>query len=296
MENIDLHIHSSYSDDADYDVNHIMRMSNERHMSLISITDHNSAKSATEILRMGGGKRPGFINGIEIDCCFNNHNFHVLGYGYTNTSDFDYIEDNFIELQKNATPLKIMKLKALGFHLNEDALYENAKGKIPQEEEMAELILHDVRNSGNALLLPYRDEGTRSDMPLVNFFWDFFTKGKPCFVDIHYPGLEEMVSVIKDNSGIPVIAHIGANIKQEYTDVIIDMCRAGIMGVEVFSSYHSDELQKQLFDFCRSQSLFMTCGSDFHGSNKPKISIGSCTYNQHELAHIRKFTDKVTIY
>lgn len=297
MDKIDLHIHSSYSDDADFPASDIVNMAEQNNLSIISIADHNSSKSVSDGIKYCAEKKIGFIPGIEIDCSFNNRNFHMLGYGYNkNALDFDRIESDFITLQKEATPIKIKSLKDIGFFMDEEALYKDLKGAVPQEESMAELILHDERNNGNTLLLPYREGGERSDMPLVNFFWDFFGIGKPCYVEIQYPELATIVEVIKDNGGIPIIAHIGANIKTEHLKVISEMHQVGVMGVEVFSSYHNSEMSKKLFDYCVTNSLFITCGSDFHGANKPNIAIGSCKYNDAELMSIRQFTDQVSIY
>ncbi|EHT05223.1 PHP domain-containing protein [Klebsiella oxytoca] len=297
MDKIDLHIHSSYSNDADFPVSEIFNLAEKNDLSLISITDHNSSRSALDGVNYCVNKKIGFITGIEVDCSFNNRNFHLLGYGYNkDTLDFDCIESDFIKSQIEATPIKIKLLKDLGFYFDEDELYIGLKGSVPQEESMAELILLDERNAGNALLLPYREGGERSDMPLVNFFWDFFGIGKPCHVEIKYPELAMIADVIKDNGGIPVIAHIGANVEAEHLKFITEMNRVGVDGVEVFSSYHNMELSKTLFDYCVENSLFITCGSDFHGANKPNITIGSCKYNSEELMAIQKLTDRVNIY
>lgn len=297
MDKIDLHMHSAYSGDADFPVLDVINLAEKNNLSVISITDHNSSKSVHDAINHCTERQLCFITGIEIDCAFHGRNYHLLGYGYNKDSrDFDVIERNFIQLQTEATPIKIDKLKKLGFFMDETALYKDLQGEVPQEESMAELILHDDRNNDNSLLLPYRAGGGRADMPLVNFFWDFFGIGKPCHVEITFPELSDIVDVIRDNSGIPIIAHIGANIQKEHLSTIESMCKKGVMGVEVFSSYHSSSLSKQLFDYCQTHTLFTTCGSDFHGKNKPNIAIGSCEYNRQELTNIRKFIDSVHVY
>ena len=54
---------------------------------------------------------------------------------------------------------------------------------------MAELILNETKNDNHSLLLPYRLGGVRSDMPLINFFWDFFGANKPAYVPIEFISL-----------------------------------------------------------------------------------------------------------
>jgi len=166
-----------------------------------------------------------------------------------------------------------------------------AKGNIPQEEQMAEVILEDERNLSHPLLSIYRNDGARADMPLINFYWDFFGAGKPCHTPVAYPALTDMVALIKGNQGIPVIAHIGANVKTDHFNVLDEMRAVGVMGVEVFSSYHQAELANQLYDYAINHHLHVTCGSDFHGKNKPKIEVGTCNYDSNSEKSIRRFLE-----
>ncbi|QTF08695.1 PHP domain-containing protein [Brenneria izadpanahii] len=291
MKKIDLHIHSNYSDDADFPVKDIVERCVAKGINIISITDHNSINSVNDVKEFSDNRITA-IPGIEVDCVFQDKNFHLLGYGFDNHfSDFELIEKNFFKLQINLIPVKLEKLRNLGFFIDEEQLYQLAMGRIPQEEQMAELILQDERNNDNELLTPYRDGGKRSNMPLINFYWDFFGYGKPCYVDASYPPLERIVEIIKSNNGIPIIAHIGANIKSNYEQVLDDMLSVGVMGVEAFSSYHSEELSSLLYNYACSTDIFVSCGSDFHGKNKPEIEIGSCCYNNEQYQKIRELTE-----
>ena len=85
--------------------------------------------------------------------------------------------------------------------------------------------------------------------------------------------LIDAIKLVKATGGIPVIAHPGANLKDnpEFIDKII---AAGIEGVEIFNNYHTPEQQKYFADKARQSKLLMTAGSDFHGKNKPKIQLG----------------------
>lgn len=294
LEKIDLHMHSNYSDDADLPVAELISRCKAHGITTLAVTDHNSANSVAEASALADNTLR-TISGIEIDCTFDERNYHLLGYGFTPSDDFSQIHRNFSELQRKLMPKKIEALRHYGFIVDEDALTELAGERIPQEEQMAEVILADDRNKNNPLLLPYRSGGSRSDMPLINFFWDFFGAGRPCYIPVSYPAMEQMVDVIRSNGGTPVIAHIGANIKQQYQEVLTGMQKVGVMGIEVFSSYHSPELEAWLYDFALNQNLHVTCGSDFHGHNKPKIEVGQCCYNASQLTAIRRFTDSLTV-
>ncbi|MFC0227124.1 PHP domain-containing protein [Serratia aquatilis] len=288
MEKVDLHMHSNYSDDADFPVEVLIARCKANGIDTLAVTDHNSARSVSEAQALASPSL-NVLSGIEIDCTFGERNYHLLGYGFKPSDDFVEIYNNFSAIQRELTPRKFEKLRELNFYLDEQRLEQICGGAIPQEEQMGEVILEDERNHNHPLLMPYRAGGDRSDMPLINFYWDFFGPGKVCYMPVTYPAMSDMVDVIRQNGGIPVLAHIGANVKQDHTQVIGGMLNVGVMGIEVFSSYHSPELANQLYEFAVDRSAFVTCGSDFHGRNKPKIEVGQCAYGAQHIAEIRRF-------
>lgn len=292
MSKIDLHMHSAFSLDADLPVEILIDRCLANQLSTLAITDHNSVHSVNVAKKYTQNKGMTVLSGIEIDCSFQGGNYHLLGYGFNgDLTDFYDLEKQITKLQEDVVPIKLQKLKDLGFWLDEDHLYQLSKGNTPQEEQMAELILEDERNISHPLLSVYRGDGARADMPLINFYWDFFGAGKLCHTPVAYPALADMVSLIKENKGIPVIAHIGANVKTDHLNVLNEMKAVGVMGVEVFSSYHNAELANQLYNYTVENNLFVTCGSDFHGKNKPKIEVGSCNYNSEAEKAIKQFLE-----
>lgn len=292
MEKIDLHMHSHHSDDADLPVDELIARCRAHGVGVLAVTDHNFASSVPEAARHQGENLT-VISGIEIDCTFEGINFHLLGYGFTPGDDFVRVHRNFSALQASLVPEKMARLRALGFVLDEEALAQLTGGRLPQEEQMGEAILADERNLGHALLQPYRPGGARADMPLINFYWDFFGRGKPCYVPVTYPAMAEMIALIRDNGGLPAIAHIGANIKEGYEQTLGAMLDAGVAGIEVFSSYHAPALTERLYGFATAHGAHVTCGSDFHGRNKPKIEVGQCDYTPAQYAAVRRFVDAV---
>ena len=294
MSRIDLHLHSAYSLDADLKVGELLDRCIARGISTLAVTDHNSVQSVDEARALAREKGLTVLSGVEIDCAFQGNNYHLLGYGFAgDLADFHAIEKTYNQLQADTVPQKLEKLQALGIFLDEARLYRLAGENTPHEELMAELILEDERNTPHPLLVPYRPGGIRADMPYVNFFWDFFATGKSCHTPVSYPTLEKMVELIRANHGIPVIAHIGANVKGAHCDVLDQMRAAGIMGIEVFSSYHRLELAKTLFDYAEKHGLQVTCGSDFHGKNKPTIEPGQCDHPEPAAAVIESFVTAV---
>ncbi|HJO95657.1 MAG TPA: PHP domain-containing protein [Victivallales bacterium] len=79
MSKIDLHIHTSYSPDADFCIEKIIDMAEKSCMKKISLTDHNTIEAHKELNSKNIKTSIEVITGIELDCCFNCKNFHLHG-------------------------------------------------------------------------------------------------------------------------------------------------------------------------------------------------------------------------
>ena len=67
---IDLHMHSSYSADAEFTPSVLAKMCAEQGVTLMAVTDHNSARANTEAREAAKERGIAYLSGIEIDCLF----------------------------------------------------------------------------------------------------------------------------------------------------------------------------------------------------------------------------------
>jgi predicted metal-dependent phosphoesterase TrpH len=271
----DLHIHSSYSNDGEISIPDIIKQCQESGVDIFSITDHNGIRGSREASRLiTDGHALNFIPGIEIDCNHRGTDLHLLGYqvGLEN-GDFDALERSNRKKHMDAVPRMIHNLAQLGIKVGLEELLEKSGGNPPSAELFAELLLQKPDRGDNPKLLPYLPGGERSDMPLINFYLDFFAQGKPAYVKINHMPFTEAVDLVKSNGGFPIVAHPGLNLKGR-EDMVKELLDLGAAGLEVFNNYHSGRQLNFFAELCRSRSVLMTCGSDFHGKNKPLISIG----------------------
>ena len=85
MKKIDLHMHSLYSDGV-YDVSTLLRMAEERGLSIISITDHDNCRAHIEL--MDENVRNNFSGdikiGMEITTSFYGQKIELLAYDFNN--------------------------------------------------------------------------------------------------------------------------------------------------------------------------------------------------------------------
>lgn len=282
-DQLDLHMHSYYSDDGEYMPADLVARCSERGITVMSITDHNCVRGVPEGEQAALAAGIRFIPGIEIDCTFQDVNLHVLGYGINYRSeDFRSLEKNIDRQGRRASLQMLSATQGLGFHITEDdmaGLSENYYRKDRWTGEMfAEVLLGKPEYKDHPLLSPYRPGGIRSDNPYVNFYWDFYSQGKICYAEITYPPLAETVDVIHRNGGLAVLAHPGANLRERY-ELLHPILETGLDGIEVFCSYHDTLAAEYFLRKSEEYGLLTTCGSDFHGKTKPAIEVGDthCT-------------------
>ncbi len=282
MVDIDLHIHSAYSLDGEATVEEIVSMCLENGVNTFSITDHNSVAaipSAIEAAHKAGIK---CIPGIEIDCNHEGINMHLLAYGFDYTSkEFLQIEEAHLLMEKELSKVRIEKINELGFNLDVDHMLKNNEAGIIIPEEIAKSLLQDERYTKVALLRCYREGGSRSDNPYVNFYWDYFSQGKPCYIEENLPSVEAIIKTVKKNMGTTVIAHPGANFSND-PDKLQKLIDLGVDGIEVYSTYHTEEQTAYYSELAKKNKILSTIGSDYHGENKPSIKIGGLEMDDDE--------------
>ena len=270
---IDLHMHSMYSDDGEYTPTQLVDMCHEAGVKIMAIADHNWVKANEEAKKHADELGMAYIPAIEIDCTYKGVNLHVLGYGIDNQEVFNQLGED-IEKQEIACSMKKLELtNALGFDLKKEQLDTLSTNGVYTGEMFGEALLNDSRYDDHELLKPYRQGGERSDNPYVNFYWDYYAQGKPCYTEIHFPTLEETIQLIHQHGGVALLAHPGNNLKGQF-ELFDEMVALGLDGVECFSSYHTTETNEYFYNKAKELNVLYTCGSDFHGKTKPSIYLG----------------------
>lgn len=274
MSYIDLHMHSYYSDDGEFEPKQLIDLCLEKNIKYFSIADHNSVRGIKEAKEYCVGKNINIIPAIELDCTFNEINLHVLGYGidYDKTVFYD-IEDNIIKQEQFASKKRMKLVKELGIDFSDEVINSLSRNGVVNGEMIAEAAMEFDKNHENPLLMPYYENGSRSDNPYLNFYWDYCAQGKAAYAEVSFISLQEAINIIEESGGIPILAHPGNNIK-ENINLLEQIISCGIKGIEVYSSYHSREQVEFYKKFSLKHKLLLTCGSDFHGKTKPSIVIG----------------------
>jgi len=282
---LDLHMHSNFSNDGEFAPKKLMELCFEAGVKVVALADHNSVKGLEEASFYAEKLGLQLISAIELDCSFKGVDLHLLGYGIDKANcAFDKIEHN-IQEQERAASLKRMELvKKIGIFFHYAEVLELSKNGVVTGEIIGEVALKNPMNKNNILMSSFYHPGNRSDNPYVNFYWDICSFGKKAYVPIKYMSLIEAVELICEAGGIPVLAHPGNNIKED-KELLQHIVQAGIIGLEVYSTYHSQE-QIEFYEIqAEKYGLIKTLGSDFHGKTKPSIKLGGvqCENSENEI-------------
>ena len=253
MKYADLHIHSSESDGS-LEPKDIISMAKKENIKCISITDHDSISSQYDL----EDKDIQVIPGIEFSSKYEESEIHILGY--------------YIDIKNERLITTIKKLH--------NSRIERTK------EIVLKLKEYNVNLDINELLLssPTMGRGNIAEMMMkkgyiANYkeaFTTYLAKGKSAYVEGEKLGYKEVIKLIVESGGIPVLAHPGKiyqNIGIE--KMVVEFKSYGLKGIEVYHPSHSREQINCFYNLSKKHKLLITGGSDFHSLDKSKHSIGS---------------------
>lgn len=271
---IDLHMHSDISLDGEFEPKQLAALCRKSGLQTAALTDHNSVRGVEAFCKAAKSEGIHPVRGIEIDCTCEDVNLHLLGY-HIDSSDRRYrdLEEEILQQKREASGEEMKIIQELGIYFDEVQVRKLSREGIVVGEMIAEAALQDARNEKNPLLQPYRRGGSRENNPYVNFFWDFFSQGKPAYIPVRYPSFEEALKLIQETGGFGVIAH-PVNTVEKREEMISKMIQKGVAGIEVFCSYHKPEDVSYYEKLADTYKVIKTCGSDFHGKTKPSVYLG----------------------
>ncbi len=272
---IDIHMHTIYSD-GDKTVEEVLKMCEKRRLEYISITDHDTCKQyddeALKCNKIFSGK---IIKGSELHAVFQNKNIEILAYNI-NTNLINQWCEKYYSDDKLREQQKICRQRLFDICDKHGLIYDESKIRKPKKaSEYVERPIYEelIKHNENHKIL---GEFTES-------FSVFFRKGlanpESSYFMNHIefrPPCREVIDIIHKAGGKAFLAH-PFEYKFEDTIGFIDDLRkeAELDGIECFHPSSADDNKKDiLVDYARRNNLYISGGSDYHGSPKPDIEIG----------------------
>ena len=286
MPGIDLHIHSSFSDDGDYSVSEIFKRAGENSLKAIAITDHDTLSHLSDCTSCSISSGIEFIPGFEITTMHpaDASQQHILCYfADPDNGDLkalcDRIRADRIELARD----RFRALEKIGFNYDPSVLDRKKDSQITATSVVKGILSHpDNRN--HPLLQKYFT-GPCKDDRVMCFYREFLAADKPGHVPFRSIPTKDAIITVLNAHAVPVLAH-PVQVKSEM--ILDDIRSSGIIGIEVYSSYHNPDDTQRFSDYARKHHLIATAGSDFHGPTaKPHVGFASITGNYETVDLLR---------
>ena len=286
MPGIDLHIHSSFSDDGDYPVKELFRRAEEHSLEAIAITDHDTLSHIGECVEYSASSGVELVPGFEITTMHpaDASQQHILCYfadpGNSALKALcDRIRTDRIELAKE----RFHALSKIGFNYDSSVLERKKDSQITATTVVKEILSHP-ENRNHPLLQKYFT-GPCKDDRIMCFYREFLAADKQGHVPFRSIPTGDAVATVLDAHAVPVLAH-PVQVKSEA--ILDDIRSSGIIGIEAYSSYHTPDDTKRFIEYAEKHHLIATAGSDFHGPTaKPHVGFASITGNYETVRLLR---------
>ena len=254
---IDLHTHTSESDGSCSPAR-LIEEALRAGVDVLGITDHDTFAGYDQAAPLAHRAGVELIRGIELSTKLRGRSVHLLGYFPENNGLAEFREwVKRMQATRRARNERLAaRLRELGFDIRLEEAEARGRG-MTGRPHFAQLMVEKgyVANIRQAF-----DE-----------YLDESAKG---YVRRREPQFAEAVQRIRAAGGIASLAH-PVRIPGDLSALLPELCAAGLNAIEAYHSDHSLRETGRYLAFARRYKLKVTGGSDFHGSFKPEVRLGT---------------------
>lgn len=254
---IDLHVHTNASDGT-LSPAAAAELAASQGLHAIAITDHDTVSGFDEAFRAGEKLGIEVIPGIEISTKYD-RSIHILGYYVdTESAALRPVLDWIVEDRDRRNRKMAELMAADGLPVSYEMMHERY-GDVVGRPHFASLLV---------------------ELGLAESVQDAFDryveKGQKYYLSRHFLTIERSIEIILEAGGVPVLAHpFQYRMDDALLRELIGHCKKhGLRGMECRYTGYDEEKVSYLEALAAEFGLIRTGGSDFHGQNKPHISLG----------------------
>ena len=264
MKKIDLHVHSLVTDGS-YSPRGLAKLARERGLAAFALTDHDSIEGNAEAAAEAARQGIEFLPGMEMSIDYQDSRLHILALG------FDSKHPAFQALYKRIRTIK------------EARMHEIIRG-----------IAHKGVTISEELVMPYAYGGPIDRYAIMRYLvslqlyshaqplWDHFLTPVSVALGIDYNvTAEEALPAIHKAGGITSLAHfhkktgLGELSRHVQESRIVRLHQLGLDGMERWYPSYTEEDAVFAGQMIDKYKLLPTGGTDFHGTNRPGIELGT---------------------
>ena len=256
-----MHVHSTFSDGTNTP-KQLAKIAKDAGLYAFSLTDHDTTEGLPFILEAAKQYNIKIIPGVELSTGYLNleQDVHILGY------NIDYESEVFENHLKAFQQERIDRNKKMIRNLADDGIDISY-------EKMLELYPDAVITRAHFARYLMEMGYVKSVREGIS---EFLSKESKYYVKRTLITPADAVRIIKEAGGKAVLAHpLLYGLDDTELNILIKMLvNAGLDGIEAMYSLNSEADEKYVMSLARKYNLKISGGSDYHGSNKPDISIG----------------------
>ena len=258
---IDLHTHSNESDGSDTS-RELVQKATRKGLSAVALTDHDTLsgiEAATEEASIQGIE---LIPGIELSVAWAKGGMHMVvlwlspGEGPLQNK-LAFLQD----ARANRNARIVDRLQELSYDITlEEIATEAGTGVIGRPHFAAVLVQKGYVPNPQAA------------------FDELLAKGQKAYLDRDLLEPVEAIELARASGAVPIIAHphtLGLDTSTEFADTFSMLADAGLVGMEAYYPEYDHERQDELVNLARSFGLVPSGGSDYHGTYKEHLDLGT---------------------
>lgn len=257
---IDLHTHSTASDGSDSPAELVTKAA-KAGLAAIALTDHDTLDGLPEAQQAAENHNIQLIRGCELGSLGPYGEIHILGLWLPdNPTPLLEKLDKLRHLRHNRNKHIVEKLQALDIDITYDEVLAIAgNGSVGRPHIAQVLVAKQVVASTRKAFEIYLGDRGCAYVPRATL--------TPT----------EAVSVLKEAGATVSFAHpMLINAPEEWlSNTVAELKEAGLDAMEAYHSEHSQKEVRRCVDLADRYELALTGGSDYHGSIKPDISLGT---------------------
>lgn len=265
MEKIDLHVHSNISDGS-FTPTELVKEARKKHLRAFALTDHDTIlglKEAKEAVKVENedGYPLELIKGVEISSACNGKDIHILGLFIDDSNAYLQKELQRAVAERDERNMKMIhKFNKAGIPITLEALKEGEPDAVITRAHFAKyLTAHGYTKSNKEA------------------FCKYLGSDGPFYVPREFITPVKAIELIKQAKGLAILAHplLYKYSRSNLEQLVSFLTSHGLDGIEAIYSSNIGNDEAEVSRIARLNNLLISGGSDFHGTNKPDLSLGS---------------------
>ena len=258
---VDLNTHSNRSDGSDEPAE-LVRRAAAQSLSAVALTDHDTLEGIEEAQRAAKDLPIELIPGVEISCEWAPGAMHLVVLFLEPKPG--PLQDRLAELQASRSNRNYRitdRLRQLGIDITMEEVSEESRVGVIGRPHFAAVLVR---------------KGVVTDIPTA--FTEYLGNNAPAYVPRLRLEPEEAIILARASGGVPILSHphtLGHTAAAEFAATYRRLAAAGLVGIDAYYGEYSPEEREDLAATARSFGLIPSGGSDYHGSYKEDLELGS---------------------